>query len=773
MKRLIAFFKNSFPRKLMLFNLATVILTTAVLYLFLMLSFRSISNYSLERSTKSIQDTVEEFLIRLVNENSDSTGQQLKAVQDNLSVLGKTAQNMVDNSLYLQTDTTLYQFPFFDTKLHEEHGALTSDSFAPVDALVPPSFANDINAIQKLQTSSILNLSMAAIYEANPNNVLMYYVGGPDAPITRAYPNIHLATVLNDQKLLDSLYWKDIYAPNVAEWTRWYTDQQLQADIPSPITVEKPRVDAAGQNLLVTMFYPLWDHQKNEFAGAVGVDVTLNQIIENVLSVKIAQSGFAFLMDGEGKVIAMPETGSQLFQVQLQKTELGSLAFYEGSLLNSTSSDVRDLAETILGNPKGYQQIDLVDASGQTHSEMLAYTSLPAFYDTTYQPVNWKIVMVVPEAEISEAINNTRLDIEKQRSNISLISLGIMLAFLVIVMLISIRFANRSTRDLRVLAHAAEGIKAKNYDIKLKLQTQDEIGQLGQTFESMASEIREYTLNLEGKVAERTADLRTANEQITRLNEQLRGENLRLGAELDVARRLQMMVLPPEKETREVPDLDIACFMRPADEVGGDYYDVLRVGDAVYLGIGDVTGHGLPSGVIMLMAQTALLTLSKTGEQDMERMLGVLNQVLYKNILRIKENKNMTLAILQYANREFSMVGQHESVLICRVNGEVEVVDTINLGLPVGLEEHIEGFIMTSHMRMNPGDVMLLYTDGATEAMNDQKQQYGIPGLKASLSRHHKLPSQKIVDHLLTDIFAHLGDARIYDDIALVVIRQK
>jgi sigma-B regulation protein RsbU (phosphoserine phosphatase) len=340
-------------------------------------------------------------------------------------------------------------------------------------------------------------------------------------------------------------------------------------------------------------------------------------------------------------------------------------------------------------------------------------------------------------------------------------------------MLISIRFANRSTRDLRVLAHAAEGIKAKNYDIKLKLQTQDEIGQLGQTFESMASEIREYTLNLEGKVAERTADLRTANEQITRLNEQLRGENLRLGAELDVARRLQMMVLPPEKETREVPDLDIACFMRPADEVGGDYYDVLRVGDAVYLGIGDVTGHGLPSGVIMLMAQTALLTLSKTGEQDMERMLGVLNQVLYKNILRIKENKNMTLAILQYANREFSMVGQHESVLICRVNGEVEVVDTINLGLPVGLEEHIEGFIMTSHMRMNPGDVMLLYTDGATEAMNDQKQQYGIPGLKASLSRHHKLPAQKIVDHLLTDIFAHLGDARIYDDIALVVIRQK
>ncbi len=773
MKRLIAFFNNSFQRKLLLFNLATVILTTVVLYLFLMYNFRSITDYSLQRSSASMEETVQEFLIRLVNEKSHSTWLQLKAAQDNLTVLGKTAQKMVDNSSYLAADPALYQIPLFDTDLHEEYGALTSDSLAPMDALVPPSLANDPYAIQKLQISAILNMSMDAVYDANPNNAFVYYVGGPDAPVTRAYPNIHLASVLSDQKILDSLFWKDFFAPNVEGWTRWYTDPQLQADIPSPVTVEKPYVDAAGQGLVVTMFYPLWDHQTNQFAGAVGVDITLNKIVENILSVKIAQTGFAFLMDGEGNIIAMPEVGSQLFQVEFKKTELGSLVYYEGSLLDSTNAEVRNLAETILANPSGYLPINLTDSSGQAHQEMLAYNGLPPFSDSTYRSDSWKIVVVVSEAEISEAINQTRIDIEQERLRISLFSLGIMLAFLVIVMLISIRFANRSTRDLRVLAHAAEGIKAKNYDIDLNLQTQDEIGQLGQTFQSMASEIREYTLNLEGKVAERTADLRTANEQITHLNEQLRGENLRLGAELDVARRLQMMVLPPEKETSEIPDLDIACYMRPADEVGGDYYDVLRVGDTVYMSIGDVTGHGLPSGVIMLMAQTALLTLSKTGESDTERILGVLNQVLYKNILRIQENKNMTIAILQYANREFSMVGQHESVLICRTNGEVEVVDTMNLGMPIGLEEHIEGFIMTSRMRLNPGDLMLLYTDGATEAMNMQKEQFGMAGLKTSLSRHRKFPVQEILSHIMTDIFAHFGDARVYDDIALMVIRQK
>ncbi|KAF0106722.1 MAG: sigma-B regulation protein RsbU (phosphoserine phosphatase) [Anaerolineaceae bacterium] len=773
MKRLIAFFNQSFQRKLLLFNLATVIITTVVLYLFLMYNFRSITDFSLERSSASMQKTVQEFLERLVEEKSNSTWLQLKAAQDNLSVLGRTAQNMVDNSAYLATDPMLYQIPLFQTVLHEEHGALTSDSSAPVDALVPPSLANDPRAVQQLELSAVLNLSMAAVFEANDNNAFVYYVGGPATPVTRAYPNYHLAEVLNDQGILDSLFWKDFFAPNVASWTRWYTDPQLQAEIPSPVTVEKPYVDAAGQGLIVTMFYPLWDKQTNQFAGAVGVDITLNAIVENILSIQIAETGFAFLMDGQGNIIAMPEVGSQLFQVEFTKTELGDLVYYKGALTDSRDPVVRNLAAAILANPSGSQQIDLTDASGQVHREMLAYNSLPPLSDSNYQADSWKIVVVVPEAEISEAINQTRTDIEQERLRISLISLVIAAAFLVAVTLISVRFANNSTRDLRLLSHAAGAIKAKNYDVALDLKSQDEIGGLGRIFTSMAAEIREYTVNLEGKVAERTADLRTANEEITRLNDQLRGENLRLGAELDVARRLQMMVLPPENETSEIPDLDIACYMRPADEVGGDYYDVLRVGDTVYMGIGDVTGHGLPAGVIMLMAQTALLTLSKSGEQNMERMLSVLNQVLYKNILRIQEDKNMTLAILQYNDHEFSMVGQHEAALICRTSGEVEVADTMDLGMPVGLEENIDRFIMTSRFHLDRGDVLLLYTDGATEAVNAKKKQFSLSGLSASLARHHKLHAKDIVKHMLADVFAHIGEAHIYDDIALLVIKQK
>ncbi|MCZ0901656.1 SpoIIE family protein phosphatase, partial [Microcoleus sp. HI-ES] len=114
---------------------------------------------------------------------------------------------------------------------------------------------------------------------------------------------------------------------------------------------------------------------------------------------------------------------------------------------------------------------------------------------------------------------------------------------------------------------------------------------------------------LEQKVEERTAQLAQANKEILVLNERLKVDNLRMSAELDVTRRLQQMILPQQQELESIAGLEIAAFMEPADEVGGDYYDVLTQNDQVKISIGDVTGHGLESGVLMIMAQTAVRTL--------------------------------------------------------------------------------------------------------------------------------------------------------------------
>jgi sigma-B regulation protein RsbU (phosphoserine phosphatase) len=271
----------------------------------------------------------------------------------------------------------------------------------------------------------------------------------------------------------------------------------------------------------------------------------------------------------------------------------------------------------------------------------------------------------------------------------------------------------------------------------------------------------------------RTADLQQANEQISLLNERLKDENIRLSAELDVARQVQMMVLPPESETSAIGELDIACYMNPADEVGGDYYDVVRAGDSIIISIGDVTGHGLPAGIIMLMAQTALLTLSQNGERDMSRMLAVLNRVIYQNIERIRENKSMTLAAIRYHERDFYLAGQHESVIICRSDGRIEEIDTIDLGFPIGLESDIDDFLTGAKFQMEPGDTLMLYTDGITEAENEAGEMFTLPRLMDLLAAYHDRDAREIVDLILADLYAYIGRTPIYDDISLVIIKQR
>ena len=138
-----------------------------------------------------------------------------------------------------------------------------------------------------------------------------------------------------------------------------------------------------------------------------------------------------------------------------------------------------------------------------------------------------------------------------------------------------------------------------------------------------------YSLNLEQIVKQRTAELGDANREIMALNKQLKAENLRMETELDVARQLQQMLLPREEELQKIEGLDIAGFMKPADEIGGDYYDVLQHNGHVKIGIGDVTGHGLESGIVMLMTQMGVRTLLTSNETDPTRFFTVLNRTIY------------------------------------------------------------------------------------------------------------------------------------------------
>ena len=278
---------------------------------------------------------------------------------------------------------------------------------------------------------------------------------------------------------------------------------------------------------------------------------------------------------------------------------------------------------------------------------------------------------------------------------------------------------------------------------------------------------------LEEKVKERTAQLAQANEEISTLNEKLKEENLRMSAELEVTKQLQQIVLPKQEELESIEGLEIAGYMEPADEVGGDYYDVLQHNGRVKIGIGDVTGHGLESGVVMLMAQTAVRTLQESNQTDPVQFLDILNRTIYRNIQRINPYKNLTLSVLDYADGTLSVSGQHEEIIVVRAGGNVERIDTRYLGFPLGLEEDIADFIAQEQVQLNPGDVVVLYTDGITEAFDINQQQYGLERLCEVVKRNSSLSAEKIKQAVIADVRQHIGSQKVFDDITLVVLKQK
>jgi serine phosphatase RsbU (regulator of sigma subunit)/HAMP domain-containing protein len=264
-----------------------------------------------------------------------------------------------------------------------------------------------------------------------------------------------------------------------------------------------------------------------------------------------------------------------------------------------------------------------------------------------------------------------------------------------------------------------------------------------------------------------------ANSEIRVLNEQLKEENLRMSAELDVTRRLQQMILPKAEELQAIEGLDIAGYMNPADEVGGDYYDILRQPDGLLAAIGDVTGHGLESGVVMLMTQTAIRTLLEHGETDPVKFVETLNKTLYHNVQRMKVNRMLTFALLQYADKALKLVGYHEQLIVVRQSGQIELVDTVKLGTFLGLEPDVRHLLVESAVQLEPGDGVVLYTDGITEAESEGQEFYGLQRLCDVISRNWPQPAEAIKQAVVEDVYGFIGGQKMYDDVTLVVIKQE
>ena len=186
-----------------------------------------------------------------------------------------------------------------------------------------------------------------------------------------------------------------------------------------------------------------------------------------------------------------------------------------------------------------------------------------------------------------------------------------------------------------------------------------------------------------------------------------------------------------------------------------------------------MTGHGLESGVLMIMAQMAVRTLLTNNLNNSIQFLNVLNQAIYGNLRRMKSSKNMTIAILDYQDGVLKLSGQHEEMIVVRSDGKIERIDTLDLGFPIGLMEDITNLVAATEVQLYPGDVVILYTDGITEAIDLNQVQYGLERLIEVVRENFDKAAIEIKQAVIDDVRRHIGNQKVYDDITLLVIKQR
>jgi PAS domain S-box-containing protein len=240
--------------------------------------------------------------------------------------------------------------------------------------------------------------------------------------------------------------------------------------------------------------------------------------------------------------------------------------------------------------------------------------------------------------------------------------------------------------------------------------------------------------------------------------------------ELAIARRVQTSILPRDLS---VDGLEVSATMIPADDVGGDYYDILKAPDGAWLAIGDVSGHGLNAGLVMLMVQSATMAITKSIPNASPRdALCRLNEVLYDNIrTRLEHDDHVTFSLMRYT-RDGNVVfaGAHEDILVCRKSTrKVDIISTP--GTWLGARRDIQRATTDALLHLDDGDIMVLYTDGITEAMNQAGQQFDLDRLASTIEDLQDRSSEEIRDGIVTKVKAWMHVQT--DDITLVVIRYR
>lgn len=245
-------------------------------------------------------------------------------------------------------------------------------------------------------------------------------------------------------------------------------------------------------------------------------------------------------------------------------------------------------------------------------------------------------------------------------------------------------------------------------------------------------------------------------------------EQQRVSEEARLASEIQASMAP---KRFHVAGLDIAHLTQPAAEAGGDYYDVLPDDVGAWIGIGDVSGHGLGAGLVMLMLQSMISSLVRSNRDMLPHQMATLvNEALYENVRhRLGRDDHATLTLFRYSRSgHVRFAGCHEPVVVYRAATR-HCESIMPPGFWVGAVPDVRDQMKDAELTLQDGDILVLYTDGVLEPRNAHMEQFGLERLMSLVESTASRSVAEIRDALLAAVGA--WSSNLDDDITLLVAR--
>jgi sigma-B regulation protein RsbU (phosphoserine phosphatase) len=459
--------------------------------------------------------------------------------------------------------------------------------------------------------------------------------------------------------------------------------------------ITPPRYDDKINHETVSLISDLND-EKGQSVGRLEVVLNFNVLIKDVLESGWWQSSEAYLVNDKGKILTIAE-----------KEKGESLADSSDPLRRETVKAMKTQSYgTILG-------------AGHPSDEVAGFYKL--------QQAPWSLIMIAPGKEILAPIVRFRL---------YYLAIGAGFIFFIVVLIRIV--TGRSVAAIKEVSKAAERVSGGDYGRLLAVKTQDEVGELIRSFNSMVRQLKE---RMEMKQA------------------------------LNLAMEVQQNLLP--KKMPEIKGLDIAARSIYCDETGGDLYDFLevdgRVTDRIGIAVGDVSGHGIPAALLMATVRAFIKSrVSQPGSPA--EIISDVNRLITNDTGDTGQFMTLFYAAIDAGRKELQWIraGHDPAVYYNPVKDSFEALGGEGMALGVDAEYiYREG----GSIGLSKGQIFLIGTDGLWETHNEAGEMFGKTRLEGIIRQKALHPADTILRSTVEAVQEFRGSAKQYDDITLVVIK--